>query len=215
MIDLECYLDNAATTPMDADLAQACLPYLTERFGNPSSIHRAGIDARRALSEARERLARLLGLPPQAVIFTSGGTESDNLALRGAFAAARLKGDRLIVSAFEHPAVLRTADALERQGVRVDRIPVTRQGIVDVAAFERLLGPDVRVVSCMAVNNELGTIQPLEELGRALKRAVPHAVFHVDAVQAFGKMPIPWHAARVDLLSVSASRCMGPRASGR
>ena len=214
MIDLECYLDNAATTPMFPDVAQDCLPFLTERFGNPSSIHRLGIDARRALGEARERLARLLGLPPQAVVFTSGGTESDNMALRGAFASPRLKGDRLIVSAFEHPAVLRTAEALARQGVRVDRVPVTRQGIVDVAAFERLLGPDVRMVSCMAMNNELGTIQPLEELGRALKRAVPHAVFHVDAVQAFGKMAIPWKLAQIDLLSLSAHKAHGPRGAG-
>jgi len=214
MIDLENYLDNAATTPMDAEVAQACLPYLTENFGNPSSIHHLGVSARRALGEARERLAGLLGLPPQAVTFTSGGTEADNLALRGAFASPRLRGDRLIVSAFEHPAVLRTAEALARQGVRVDRIPVTRAGVVDVAAFERLLGPDVRMLSCMAVNNELGTVQPLEELGRALKRAAPHALFHVDAVQAFGKMPIPWHQARVDLLSVSAHKVHGPKGVG-
>jgi len=170
MIDLELYLDNAATTPMYADVAQACLPYLAERFGNPSSMHRAGMDARRSLAEARERLARIFGLPPQAVTFTSGGTESDNLALRGAFASPRLKGDRLLISAFEHPAVLETAKALERTGVKVERIPVTGQGIVDVAAFERLLGKDVRVVSCMAMNNELGTIQPLEEMGKLLKR---------------------------------------------
>jgi cysteine desulfurase len=214
MMDLELYLDNAATTPMYADVAQTCLPLLTERFGNPSSMHRAGMDARRALAEARERLARILGLPPQAITFTSGGTESDNLALRGAFASSRLKGDRLVVSAFEHPAVMRTAEALEREGVKVSRIPVTRQGIVDLAAAERLLDGDVRVLSCMVMNNELGTIQPLEELGRLLKRVAPHAVFHVDAVQAFGKMPIPWKAAQIDLLSFSAHKVHGPKGVG-
>jgi cysteine desulfurase len=213
-MDLECYLDNAATTPLFPDVAQACLPLLTERFGNPSSPHGVGLDARRTLNEARERLAGLLGLPPQAVTFTSGGTESDSLALRGVFASARLKGERLLVSAFEHAAVLRTAEALERQGVRVERIPVTRQGLVDLVAFERLLGPDVRMVSCMAVNNELGTIQPLEDIGRALKRAAPRAVFHVDAVQAFGKVPLPWRAAGIDLLSLSAHKVHGPKGVG-
>jgi len=214
MVNLECYLDNAATTPMFPDVASECLPLLTERFGNPSSMHGVGMDARRALAQARERLARLFGLPPQAVIFTSGGTESDNLALRGAFASPRLKGERLLISAIEHPAVMRTADALARQGVKVERIPVTRQGFVDVPAFESMLDREVRVVSCMALNNELGTIQPLEEMGRLLKRTVPGAVFHVDAVQGLAKMPIPWRGAQIDLLSFSAHKVHGPKGVG-
>jgi len=213
-MDLECYLDNAATTPLFPEVADVCFPLLTERFGNPSSPHALGMDARRALNQARERLAMLLGLPPQAVTFTSGGTESDNLALRGSFASARLRGERLLISAIEHPAVMRTAAALEREGVKIERIPVTRQGIVDLPAFEALLGRDVRVVSCMAVNNELGTIQPLEEIGRTLKRAVPHAVFHVDAVQGLAKMPIPWRSAQIDLLSLSAHKVHGPKGVG-
>jgi cysteine desulfurase len=213
-MDLECYLDNAATTPLFPDVAEACLPLLSERFGNPSSPHGLGLDARRALNQARERLGMLLGLPPQAVTFTSGGTESDNLALRGAFASARLKGDRLLVSAIEHPAVLRTAAALAHAGIKVERIPVTRQGIVDLPAFEARLGRDVRVVSCMALNNELGTIQPLEEIGRTLKRVAPHAVFHVDAVQGLAKMPLPWRSAHIDLLSLSAHKVHGPKGVG-
>lgn len=214
MVNLECYLDNAATTPMFPEVAATCMPLLTERFGNPSSMHGVGMDARRALAQARERLAKLFGLPPQAVIFTSGGTESDNMALRGAFASPRLKGDRLLISAIEHPAVMRTAEALARQGVKVERIPVTRQGFVDLPAFEKLLDREVRVVSCMALNNELGTIQPLEEMGRILKRASPGAVFHVDAVQALAKMHLPWRSAQIDLLSFSAHKVHGPKGVG-
>jgi cysteine desulfurase len=214
MMNLEFYLDNAATTPIFPEALEASLPYLRERFGNPSSLHRLGMETRRAVKQARERLARVVGVPPQAVVFTSGGTEADNLALLGAFASPRLKGDRLLVSAFEHPAVLNTAAALERQGVKVQRIPVTGQGVVDLAALERMLTPDVRVVSCMAVNNELGTAQPLEEIGRVIERVSPRTVFHVDAVQAFTKQALPWRTARIDLLSVSAHKVHGPKGSG-
>jgi cysteine desulfurase len=213
-MDLEFYLDNAATTPAHPDVVERCLPLLSARFGNPSSLHREGLDARRELQQARERLARLLGVPPQGVTFTSGGTEADNLALLGAFASKRHKGERLLVSAIEHPAVLQAAAALERQGVTVHHIPVTRQGVVDLAALERLLGPDVRMVSCMAVNNELGTAQPLEEIGRLMKRAAPRALFHVDAVQAFAKQPLPWREARMDLISLSAHKVHGPKGAG-
>jgi cysteine desulfurase len=213
-LDLECYLDNAATTPIFPEVLEAALPYLGERFGNPSSLHGLGMETRRALKAARERLARVPGVPPQAVTFTSGGTEADNLALLGAFASNRLKGERLLVSAIEHPAVLNTAAALERKGVRVQRIPVTRQGVVDLAALERMLDADVRMVSCMAVNNELGTAQPLVEIGRMIARLAPHAVFHVDAVQAFTKQPLPWREARIDLLSVSAHKLHGPKGTG-
>ncbi len=214
MFDLEFYLDNAATTPVFPEVLEAALPFLRERFGNPSSLHQLGMETRRAVKQARERLARVVGVPPQAVIFTSGGTEADNLALLGAFASARLKGDRLLVSAIEHPAVLNSAAALERQGVRVQRIPVTRQGFVDLAALERLLTPEVRLVSCMAVNNELGTAQPLEEIGRLIERVSPRTVFHVDAVQAFTKQTLPWREARIDLLSVSAHKVHGPKGVG-
>ena len=213
-VNAEYYLDNAATTAMDADIAEQCFPLLTERYGNPSSLHRLGMDARREVKQARERLARLLGVPPQGVTFTSGGTEADNLALLGVFASPRLKGERLLVSAIEHPAVLNTAAALERQGVKIQHIPVTRQGVVNLTALEELLGPDVRMVSCMAVNNELGTAQPLEDIGRLMQRIAPHAVFHVDAVQAFGKQVLPWRAARVDLLSLSAHKVHGPKGVG-
>jgi cysteine desulfurase len=210
----EFYLDNAATTELHPQVLEQCAPLLGERFGNPSSLHAHGMDARREIKRARERLARLLGVPPRAVTFTSGGTESDNAALRGVFESERLKGERLLVSAIEHPAVLETARWLERQGVRVERIPVTPGAVVDLAALERMLDGDVRMVSCMAVNNELGTAQPLEAVGRLIAARAPKAVFHVDAVQAFTKQPLDWRAARIDLLSLSAHKVHGPKGAG-
>ncbi|HEX7926352.1 MAG TPA: cysteine desulfurase family protein [bacterium] len=213
-MDLQNYLDNAATTPVFPEVLEASLPYLRDQFGNPSSIHSLGMDVRRAVKLARERLARVLGLPPQAVIFTAGGTEADNLALLGTFESARLKGDRLLVSAIEHPAVLNAAEALQKRGVRVDHIPVTRQGVADLAALERLLGPDVRMVSVMAMNNELGTAQPLVEIGKLIECVSPKTVFHVDAVQAFTKQALPWREARIDLISVSAHKVHGPKGTG-
>jgi len=213
-MDAEFYLDNAATTRILPEVLAEALPFLEDGFGNPSSLHGLGVTAGRAVKEARETLARVLGVPPQGVTFTSGGTESDNLALRGVFGSARLKGERLLISAIEHPAVRETARALEAAGVRVARIPVTAGGVVDLARLEALLSPEVRLVSVMAVNNELGTAQPLVEIGRLLRAHAPKAVFHVDAVQAFTRVPLPWREARIDLLSVSAHKVHGPKGVG-
>ena len=213
-MDLECYLDNAATTPLLPAALERARPLLEEQFGNPSSIHPLGMEAHRAVKRARERLALLLSVPPQAVVFTGSGTESDNMALRGAFASERLRGERLLVSAIEHPAVRETARALEREGVRTEEMPVTGQGVVDLARLEKLLDADVRMLSCMAVSNELGTVQPLAEIGRLLKQKAPRAVFHVDAVQAFTKQPLPWQEARIDLLSLSSHKVHGPKGVG-
>ena len=208
------YLDNAASTRLHPEVLEAALPFLQERYGNPSSLHPPGMQARRAVKGARETLARMLGVPPQAVIFTAGGTESCNLALQGAFASDRLKGERLLVSAIEHPAVLETARRLAAKGVDVRQIPVTAGGIVDLAALETQLDGNVRVVSVMALNNELGTAQPIEAIGRLLARAAPKAVFHVDAVQAFTKLPLNWRAAGVHLLSVSGHKVHAPKGIG-
>ncbi len=211
----EFYLDNAATTALLPEALEEARPLLEESFGNPSSLHSMGMDAGRAIKRARERLAVELGVPPQAIVFTSGGTESDNLALRGLFPRGRDRKGRLLLSVIEHPAVIETAAALEREGVRVERIPVTRAGVVDLARLETMLdGRDVGALSCMAVNNELGTLQPLETIGRLLKSRFPKAVFHVDAVQAFSKMQVPWQQARVDLLSLSAHKIHGPKGMG-
>lgn len=210
----EFYLDNAATTRLLPEVLQECLPLLGEAFGNPSSLHGRGMGAQRAVKRARESLARLLGVPPQGVTFTSGGTESDNLALAGAFAGSRLTGERVLVSAIEHPAVLQSAKALQAQGARVEQIPVTAEGVVDLAALERLLDAEVRLVSVMAVNNEVGTRQPLAEVGRLIRAAAPKAVFHVDAVQAFTKEALDWRGASIDLLSLSAHKVHGPQGCG-
>lgn len=213
-MDLECYLDNAATTPLLPAALESARPLLGEQFGNPSSLHPLGVEAAREVKQARERLALLLGVPPQAVTFTSGGTESDNLALRGVFASPRLKGQRLLYSAIEHPAVMETARALEREGVRVQQIPVNTQGVVELARLEEMLDGEVRLISCMAANNELGTAQPLVEIGRLIERRAPRAVFHVDAVQAFTKQALPWREAGIGLLSLSSHKVHGPKGVG-
>jgi cysteine desulfurase len=213
-MEQEFYLDNAATTPLLPSALEAGKPFLGEQFGNPSSLHPLGVEAHRAIKQAREQLAVELGVPRQAVTFTSGGTESDNWALRAIFASDRLKGDRLFISAIEHPAVRETARALEREGARVEVIPVNRDGAVDLAGLEASLDKDVRMVSCMAVNNEIGTAQPLVEIGRLLQQKAPKAVFHVDAVQAFTKQPIPWREAGAALLSLSAHKMHGPKGVG-
>ena len=214
MIDPAYYLDNAATTQILPEVLSEALPYLNEEFGNPSSLYSLGTRAGNAVKRARESLARSFGVPPQGITFTGSGTESDNLALRGVFRSTRLKGERLLISAIEHAAVRETARDLAREGVRVDSIPVTRQGIVDLPALEALLSSQVRMVSCMAVNNELGTAQPLLEIGRLVKRCAPNAIFHVDAVQAFTKIPVPWREAGVGLISISAHKVHGPKGVG-
>ena len=214
MIELENYLDNAATTPVLPEVLTAARPFLENGFGNPSSLHALGMEAHRAVKQAREDVARLIGVPPKAITFTSGGTESDNLALRGVFASDRLKGERLLISAIEHPAVRETAQALAKEGVRVEVIPVTTGGIIDLPRLEALLDKDVRMVSCMAVNNELGTRQPLVEIGSLLRNLAPKAIFHVDAVQAFTKAPIPWKEAGVHLLSLSGHKIHAPKGVG-
>jgi len=188
----ESYLDNAATTQLLPEALEAARPFLQEAWHNPSSLYAKGMDVRRALENARKGLAAQLGVPPQAVLFTSGGTESDNMALNGVFSSGRLKGDRLLVSALEHPAVLAAARALESRGVRVGLIPATPEGVVDLQAFSGMLDDQVRLVSCMAVNNELGTVQPLKEMGELIRKSAPRALFHVDAAQGFTRTALPW-----------------------
>ena len=213
-MELEFYLDNAATTPLLPAALEAAKPFLGGEFGNPSSLHPLGLSAARAIRQARERLGLELGVPPRAVTFTSGGTESDKLARRGVLGDEKRRGERLLISAIEHPAVRETATALSREGVRVETFPVGPDGVVDLAALEKMVDGEVRMVSCMAVNNELGTAQPLVEIGRLLRRKAPKALFHVDAVQAFTKQPVPWREAGAALLSLSAHKMHGPKGIG-
>jgi cysteine desulfurase len=206
------YLDHAATTPVRREVFEAMEPFYGPRFGNPSSTHRWGREARAALDEARERIARCLGAQTDEICFTSGGTEADNLAVLGAW-RARDKHRRAVVStAIEHKAVLGSVHQAGKEGAEERLVPVTNEGVVDVEAFEALLGEDVAVCSIMWVNNEIGTIQPVPELVRRAKtRGI---VFHTDAVQAFGKIPVDVRETAVDLLTISGHKIGAPKGCG-
>lgn len=204
------YLDHNASTPVHPEVVAAMLPYLSERFGNPSSIHGFGREARDALEAARETLARFLGVAPEEIVFTSGGTESDNLAIKGV-AGAR-PGGHIITSQVEHHAVLRTCEALERAGHAVTYLPVDGDGLVDPEDVRRALRPDTILVTVQGANSEVGTVMPVEEIGRiAADRGIP---FHVDGVQTFGKVPFSVREAGIALLSMSSHKIYGPKGVG-
>lgn len=214
MSDPLCYLDHAATTPVAPEVLQAMLPYFSQSYGNPSSSHRLGVEAHRALDEARRTLAQPVGCRPGNVIFTGGGTEADVLVLRGAVSASK-RPRHVIISAIEHPAVLETARSLERQGHRLSVVPVTPEGIVEVEAFVDAVAEDTAVAALMAVNNELGTLQPIAEISERAKTKNPNLVFHVDAVQAFGRIPVGFTQwPHVDTIAVSAHKLYGPKGIG-
>jgi cysteine desulfurase len=211
----EIYLDNAATTAPDPAVVQAMLRALTEAYGNPSSLHRKGLDAERLVMAARQTVARTLGVAPEEIVFTSGGTESNALALRGI--AARFTGRHLVTTAVEHSSVLTPLRRLAAEGYALTVLPVDRAGRVTPEQVAGALRPETVLVSVMAVNNELGTIQPLSAIGAALRRYSAGGrviAFHVDAVQAWGKLPLRPREWSVDLMSVSAHKVHGPKGSG-
>jgi cysteine desulfurase len=208
------YFDYNATTPLDPAVREAMLPFLSEIWGNPSSIHHVGRKARALLDDARDRTAKFLGAKPSEIIFTSGGTESNNLAVLGTARMLKPKGKHLITSSVEHHAVLHSFDFLERkEGFEVTRLPVDTQGRVSPDVLKRAIRKDTVLVSVMAANNEIGTIQPVAELGTICRER--GVVFHTDAVQWFGKEPLEnIHQFNADLVSVCAHKFHGPKGAG-
>jgi cysteine desulfurase len=208
------YFDYNATTPLDPQVRDAMLPYLGDIFGNPSSVHSIGRQARALLDDARDRAAQVLRCKPSELIFTSGGTESTNLALFGVARLLKAKGKHIITSAVEHHAVLHCCDYLEKkEGFAITRLPVNREGRVSVGSLEKALRPDTILVSIMAANNEIGTIQPIAELGHACRQR--GVLFHSDAVQWFGKEPFEnIHQFNADLVSICSHKFHGPKGAG-
>lgn len=210
------YLDHAATTKPDERVIAAMLPMLTTYWGNPSSIYLEGQEARRAIDSARKLCADLLGAAPKEIVFTGGGTESDNAAIRGAAFAQRERGrgNHIITSAIEHHAVLHTVEQLEREGFTATYLPVDSEGFVDLAALEAAVTPETTLVTVMAANNEVGTIQPVAEISRVAKARNPRVLVHTDAVQAAGAIDITPANLGVDLLSIAAHKLYGPKGAG-
>jgi cysteine desulfurase len=205
------YFDHSATTPLDPQVFEAMTPFLNGSFGNPSSQHSEGRIAREAVETARAQVAALLGASPSEIIFTASGTEADNLALLGAVRATQ-GPCHVVTSVIEHAAVLETCKFLERCGIAVTYLPVDSQGLVDPARLEEALRPDTSLVSIMAANNVIGTVQPIAELGRIAQRR--GAIFHTDAVQAAGKIPLDVRELPVSLISLSAHKLHGPKGIG-
>jgi cysteine desulfurase len=208
------YLDHAATTPLRAEVRDAMLPFFVEDFGNPSSVHGFGRRAREAVETGRERLALAIGAAPAEIVFTAGGTEADNLAIKGAAHKMRGNGNHVVVSAFEHHAVLDAAHSLEASGFGVTLVPVGPAGIVDPAAVAAAARSSTVLVSIMTVNNEIGTIQDIRAVAEAVREVNPRAIVHTDAVQALGKIAVDVHVWGVDLASFAAHKLGGPKGIG-
>jgi len=211
------YLDNSATTPIDPEVVGAMLPFLTEKFGNASSIHFFGQEARAAVDKARHQVAEIINSRSNEIVFTSGGTEANNLAIRGLIEANEKYGKHIITSAIEHSAVREVCEDLEKRGYKVTYLPVYEDGIVKIEDLENAVGEDTILISVMTANNEIGTIQPVTEIGkfvRKLREAGRKIWFHTDAVQAVGKITVDVEEIGCDLLSASAHKLYAPKGVG-
>lgn len=211
---MEVYFDNSATTRCYDSVKDIVIRTMTEDFGNPSAMHLKGVEAEKYVKDSAARLARILKVQEKEILFTSGGTESDNLALIGAAMANKRSGNHIITTAVEHPAVSQPALFLQEQGFEVTYLPVDSRGVVKLDALEAVLRPDTILVSVMYVNNEVGAVMPVEEIGRRIREKSPKALFHVDAIQAFGKYRIYPKKMGIDLLSVSSHKIHGPKGVG-
>ncbi|MCH5249090.1 MAG: cysteine desulfurase [Lachnospiraceae bacterium] len=211
---MEVYLDNSATTRCFDEVTQLMTKIMCEDYGNPSSLHNKGVEAEQYLRYSREILAKILKVNEKEILFTSGGTESDNIAIIGTAMANHRSGRHIITTQIEHPAVMQTMRYLEDQGFRVTYLPVDKQGRISLEDLQNAISRDTILVSIMHTNNEIGTLQPIAEAGELIKRMNPRTLFHVDAVQGFGKFRIYPYRMNIDLLSVSAHKIHGPKGVG-
>ncbi len=206
------YMDHAATTYVKPEVLNAMLPYFSEHFGNPSSVHSFARETKKAIDQAREQVAAALNAQPSEIFFTSGGTESDNWAIKGIAEAKQTKGKHIITTQIEHHAVLHTCEALEKQGFEVTYLEVDETGLITPEQVEKAIRPDTILVSVMFANNEIGTIEPIQAIGAVCK--AKGVLFHTDAVQAFGAVPIDVKKMNIDLLSITAHKLYGPKGVG-